>query len=78
MSAPAPPFPGVDRRITARNVMTARADFLAANRGLRVPMPGFVLLASPNEGHGVRYGITVTKKIGNACPHSACPITIMC
>ena len=66
MSAPVPPFPGVDRRITARNVMTARADFLAANRGLRVPMPGFVLLASPNEGHGVRYGITVTKKIGNA------------
>ena len=66
MSAPAPPFPGVDRRITARNVMTARADFLAANRGLRVPMPGFVLLARPNEGHGVRYGITVTKKIGNA------------
>ncbi len=46
--------------------MTARADFLAANRGLRVPMPGFVLLARPNDGRGIRYGITVTKKIGNA------------
>jgi ribonuclease P protein component len=25
-----------------------------------------VLLAHPNEGHGKRYGVTVTKKIGNA------------
>ena len=43
-----------------------RADFLAANRGLRVARPGFVLLANPNNGQGKRYGITVTKKIGNA------------
>ena len=28
--------------------------------------PGFVLLALPNGGQGKRYGITVTKKIGNA------------
>ena len=28
--------------------------------------PGFVLLAHPNGGRGKRYGITVTKKIGNA------------
>ena len=28
--------------------------------------PGFVLLAHPNAGKGKRYGITVTKKIGNA------------
>mgnify|MGYP001029266821 CR=1 FL=1 len=47
-------------------VLTKRADFLAANRGLRVARPGFVLLARPNGGKGVRYGITVTKKIGNA------------
>ncbi|GGB93835.1 ribonuclease P protein component [Novosphingobium endophyticum] len=46
--------------------MTRRADFLAANRGLRVARPGFVLLASPNGGQGMRVGITVTKKIGNA------------
>ncbi len=47
-------------------VMRKRADFLAANRGLRVARPGFVLLAHPNGGQGKRYGITVTKKIGNA------------
>ncbi len=47
-------------------VMTRRADFLAANRGLRNARPGFVLLTRPNEGQGMRYGITVTKKIGNA------------
>ena len=48
------------------NAITARGDFLAANCGLRVPMPGFVLLVHPNNGRGTRYGITVTKKIGNA------------
>jgi ribonuclease P protein component len=47
-------------------MMTRRADFLAANRGLRVARPGFVLLARPNDGQGRRLGITVTKKIGNA------------
>lgn len=47
-------------------VLTRRADFLAANRGLRVARPGFVLLARPNGGEGLRYGITVTKKVGNA------------
>ncbi|WP_284126481.1 ribonuclease P protein component [Parerythrobacter aestuarii] len=47
-------------------VIRKRADFLAANRGLRVARPGFVLLAHPNGGKGMRYGITVTKKIGNA------------
>ena len=52
--------------VTAKNVLTKRADFLAANRGLRVPMAGFVLLVRPNDGQGMRYGITVTKKIGNA------------
>jgi ribonuclease P protein component len=48
------------------STMRKRADFLAANRGLRVARPGFVLLANPNQGAGKRYGITVTKKIGNA------------
>ena len=47
-------------------MLTRRADFLAANRGLRVARPGFVLLARPNDGLGRRYGITVTRKIGNA------------
>lgn len=48
------------------NVLTRRADFLAANKGLRNARAGFVLLTRPNGGEGVRYGITVTKKIGNA------------
>lgn len=47
-------------------ILTRRADFLAANRGLRVARPGFVLLAHANGGQGKRYGITVTKRIGNA------------
>ena len=46
--------------------ITKRADFLAANKGLRVARPGFVLLANPNDGQGTRLGITVTKRIGNA------------
>ena len=28
--------------------------------------PGFVLLANPNPGLGLRFGVTVTKRIGNA------------
>ena len=48
------------------SVLTRRADFLAANRGLRVARPGFVLLVNPNAHERVRFGITVTKKIGNA------------
>jgi ribonuclease P protein component len=48
--------------------LTRRADFLAANRGRRAPMPGFVLLVRPrgDEDASIRLGITVTKKIGNA------------
>ena len=44
----------------------AADEFLAANKGLRVARPGFVLLARPNDGGALRFGITVTKKIGNA------------
>lgn len=51
-------------------VLTRRADFLAANKGLRIARPGFVLLTrangGPDGGKGKRYGITVTKKVGNA------------
>ena len=48
------------------SVITKRADFLAANRGLRNARPGFVLLTRANGGEGKRFGITVTKKVGNA------------
>ena len=56
-------------------VLSKRSDFLAANRGIRVSRPGFVLLARDNSGPdgegarsdpGLRFGITVTKRIGNA------------
>ncbi len=48
--------------------MRRRADFLAANRGRRVPMPGFVLLVRDRRDGdpAKRIGITVTKKIGGA------------
>ncbi|HVJ70915.1 MAG TPA: ribonuclease P protein component [Sphingomicrobium sp.] len=48
--------------------MQKRSDFLAANRGKRAPMPGFVLLVRPrgDDDPTMRIGITVTKKIGNA------------
>jgi ribonuclease P protein component len=48
------------------SVLTKRADFIAANAGLRNARAGFVLLTRPNAGEGIRFGITVTKKIGNA------------
>ena len=53
-------------RMTDLSIIRKRADFLAANRGLRVARPGFVLLARPNGGLGKRFGVTVTKKVGNA------------
>jgi len=54
--------------LSAPAVMSRRADFLAANRGRRAPMPGFVLLVRErSDGDpAMRYGITVTKKIGGA------------
>jgi ribonuclease P protein component len=48
--------------------MTARREFLAANRGLRFPTHGFVLLVRP-RGDGdaaLGVGFTVSKKVGNA------------
>ncbi len=53
-------------KLSMIQVLTKRADFLAANKGLRNARPGFVLLTRPNGEEGMRYGITVTKKIGNA------------
>jgi ribonuclease P protein component len=45
-----------------------RADFLAANGGLRATTPGFVLLVldRKDEDPAMRVGFTVTKKIGGA------------
>jgi len=43
-------------------------DFLAANAGRRVALPGFVLLVRPrgDEDPAMRLGLTVSKKVGNA------------
>lgn len=48
--------------------LTKRSEFLAANRGLRFPMPGFVLLIRPRADDDTTMGIgfTVSKKVGNA------------
>ncbi|PXW76469.1 ribonuclease P protein component [Blastomonas natatoria] len=49
-------------------VMRQRSDFLAANGGLRVGTPGFVLLVKSraDQNAQARIGYTVTKKTGNA------------
>ena len=49
-------------------ILRKRSDFLAANRGKRFPMPGFVLQVRDrgDDDSSVRVGFTVTKKIGNA------------
>lgn len=48
--------------------LTRRADYLAANGGLRHATPGFVLLVRPrgDENPAIRLGITVSKKVGGA------------
>jgi len=45
-----------------------RADFLAANAGLRATTPGFILLVRDRKDRDpqMRVGFTVTKKIGGA------------
>jgi ribonuclease P protein component len=50
------------------STLRLRRDFLAANKGKRAPMPGFVLLMHRREDGDptMRVGFTVTKKIGNA------------
>jgi ribonuclease P protein component len=52
-------------------ILSKRADFLAANSGRRVPMPGFVLLVRPRKDGNPdkRVGFTVTKRIGNGADH---------
>ncbi|WP_439137081.1 ribonuclease P protein component [Roseicyclus sp.] len=55
----------------AFSVLRQRADFLAAARAQRVPMPAFLLqarLRDPSEPAetAVRVGFTCSKKVGNA------------
>lgn len=50
------------------SVIKKRSDFLAANRGKRYATPGFVLLVRDrqDDSTAIRFGITITKKVGNA------------
>ena len=66
------PEPGASSQVIA--VIQHRADFLAANRGLRVARPGFVLLANPNGGRGMPRAGALAAGWGScraACPASA-------
>src|SRR5205085_10234142 len=49
-------------------ILKKRADFLAANGGLRASTPGFILLVRDRQDSNpaMRVGFTVTKKIGGA------------
>ena len=62
--APRPRPQEAQRLVTIRK----RPDFLAANRGTRIPTPGFVLLVRDRADgtDELRVGFTVTRKIGNA------------
>src|SRR3546814_1787721 len=62
------PYTPLCRSAVCRRQSTERRDFLAANAGKRVPMPGFVLLvrARDDGDPAIRLGVTVTKKIGGA------------
>ena len=48
--------------------LSKRSEFMASNRGLRFPMPGFVLLvrARGDDDSAMGIGYTVSKKVGNA------------
>lgn len=47
--------------------LLVRADFLrVASSGIRFVAPGFVLQKAKEESSLVRYGLTATKKLGNA------------
>jgi ribonuclease P protein component len=48
--------------------LTRRSEFLAANAGVRVPMPAFVLIVHPrgDDVPDAGYGITATKRLGGA------------
>jgi ribonuclease P protein component len=62
---PPRPRPQEAQRLT---ILKKRADFIAANSGLRASTPGFILLVRDREDSDdqMRVGFTVTKKIGGA------------
>lgn len=77
MIPPMAPVTGFDAPVTAApaallpclTVLTQRADFVKASKGLRHAAPGFHLQARRREADepaGIRVGFTCSKKVGNA------------
>lgn len=66
--SPVAPGAAAERSRLRLGVIRKRADFVAANHAVRVARPGFVLLVRPDvqAPDAVRFGVTVTRKIGNA------------
>jgi len=67
-SAPAPSGLPRTGRLNQPRVarIRKRRDFLAANSGVRVATPSFILLVKPGASGEPRAGFTVSKKVGNA------------
>lgn len=56
-----------NRNAAKPNRLKVRAEFLrAAASGVRFVAPGFILQKAKTEIDKVRYGLTATKKLGNA------------
>ncbi len=72
--APSPSFDAVERGpsavLSCLVVLEKRSEFLAAARGRRAPVTGFLLQARARDGtepaNGIRVGFTCSKKVGNA------------
>lgn len=66
--SPVAPCAAAEHSRLRLGVIRKRADFVAANHAVRVARPGFVLLVRPDvqAPDAVRFGVTVTRKIGNA------------
>ena len=63
--ARAAPIRGAEKSKGVERIKVRR-DFLAANGGIRVPLPPFVLLEKPTDLGVSRSGFTVSKKVGNS------------
>ena len=61
------PDAGPAASVCVLETLKKRADFLAAARARRKPMPGFVLQArARGAGEAIRVGYTCSRKVGNA------------
>lgn len=69
LKPPGAPQTGAPAVSVCLQVLTKRADFLAASHAKRQGTPGIHLQArerNPGEADGIRVGFTCSKKVGNA------------